>query len=960
MSKRFIYVISFILVFCLSGAAEAVTDINVVNPSFELDANGVQKTCNDGGIDNVLGWDGHGGWTGTSCDGDDPCACDACWDHDSVTFWPDGNIIAWMYSSVGAHIYQHLDSNDANAVITAGRQYTLSWYGLAWWNQALDATLFYGDDHDANEIVTVTQDMAQGGEKPWDWFYGKFKFVAEAGQPYLGETLGIKFTGNHPNKSTNQYSFMDDVHLTWDYATYAYEPYPDDGAIDVPKNVTLNWKSGTYTQATNGHLVYFGTSYAEVNDADTTTAGIYKGAQNRDANSYNPGTLELGKSYYWRIDEVNDSHTTPPPPVGPWKGDVWSFEVTGYATGPNPADYEEDVPFLELTLYWTAGSEATSHDVYFGTDIDDVNDASTSTSGVYQGNVTDPNYFVPESNEASGGLDVGKTYYWRIDECSATKVLKGKIWRFTIGAFLVVDDFDSYANKDPELWAVWDDYWVNYSGALIYLETDRDYIRDGNSLKFTYDNTNYSTKYIYTGSWMDSQDPAELDVGADWTVGGVKALTLYLLGDPCNTFPTYSVTGKTYTDYGGHRLWVELKEVGTDVKFVKHTDVNDMKEPFWHEFRIPLSDFSDAGVNLANLDRVTIGVGGNAKGGQVDHKDTGTNGQIWLDDIRLYPPRCLPEYGLSSVADITGDCVVDYCDVNVMATDWLIKDSFKTWSRNKPAILTGFPDATSHWDSNAPVGTGSIIVDDGYNIDVSDPCLNGIASMSMTAWIKQTTSNEVAVVASREGPLVGCGDDATILGIVGSGWDGADGVAYDWTCGPDEDWQWDSGLGYPPDDGTWTFIAVAVDPTGATLYMRPLGSALQTGYRHEVAQPTQKSFAYGFTIGNDDKDKVGKTRTYFVGNIDDVRIYDYALSLDDVNNLAYRVADPNPWPVYRYKFDETTGYTASNSGTCAAYLAPDSKANLTDPEPMQQRAVNFRDYEILAKDWLKEFMWPPE
>jgi len=295
-----------------------------------------------------------------------------------------------------------------------------------------------------------------------------------------------------------------------------------------------------------------------------------------------------------------------------------------------------------------------------------------------------------------------------------------------------------------------------------------------------------------------------------------------------------------------------------------------------------------------------------------------------------------------------------------MATDWLIKDSFKTWGRNKPAILTGFPDATSHWDSNAPVGTGSIIVDDGYNIDVSDPCLNGIASMSMTAWIKQTTSNEVAVVASREGPLVGCGDDATILGIVGSGWDGADGVAYDWTCGPDEDWQWDSGLGYPPDDGTWTFIAVAVDPTGATLYMRPLGSALQTGYRHEVAQPTQKSFAYGFTIGNDDKDKVGKTRTYFVGNIDDVRIYDYALSLDDVNNLAYRVADPNPWPVYRYKFDETTGYTASNSGTCAAYLAPDSKANLTDPEPMQQRAVNFRDYEILAKDWLKEFMWPPE
>ena len=63
-------------------------------------------------------------------------------------------------------------------------------------------------------------------------------------------------------------------------------------------------------------VVYFGTDYNNVNDANTTsTLGVYKG--NRSANSYNSVGLQSGTRYYWRIDEVNEPNTC--------KGWVWSF-----------------------------------------------------------------------------------------------------------------------------------------------------------------------------------------------------------------------------------------------------------------------------------------------------------------------------------------------------------------------------------------------------------------------------------------------------------------------------------------------------------------------------------------------------------------------------------------------------------------------------------------------------------
>jgi hypothetical protein len=46
----------------------------------------------------------------------------------------------------------------------------------------------------------------------------------------------------------------------------------------------------------------------------------------QDANSFEPDVLEFGRTYYWRVDEVNS-----PPDFTLFKGKVWSFTVEPYA-----------------------------------------------------------------------------------------------------------------------------------------------------------------------------------------------------------------------------------------------------------------------------------------------------------------------------------------------------------------------------------------------------------------------------------------------------------------------------------------------------------------------------------------------------------------------------------------------------------------------------------------------------
>ena len=86
----------------------------------------------------------------------------------------------------------------------------------------------------------------------------------------------------------------------------AYNPSPTDGATGVDTNVELSWTPGYDAKL---HSVYFG------DDLDTVSNAV--GAAPMPFVTFNPGPLEAGKTYYWRVDEFN-------PPITS-KGEVWSF-----------------------------------------------------------------------------------------------------------------------------------------------------------------------------------------------------------------------------------------------------------------------------------------------------------------------------------------------------------------------------------------------------------------------------------------------------------------------------------------------------------------------------------------------------------------------------------------------------------------------------------------------------------
>ncbi len=105
--------------------------------------------------------------------------------------------------------------------------------------------------------------------------------------------------------------------------------------------------------------------------------------------------------------------------------------VPGQASNPNPAHPATGLG-QDIDLSWTAGYCTTSHDVYFGTDFNDVNEANDSwpvatgpeDPNVYKGN-QEPNSYDP------GTLELHTTYYWRIDEKNVNGTTTGDVWRFT-------------------------------------------------------------------------------------------------------------------------------------------------------------------------------------------------------------------------------------------------------------------------------------------------------------------------------------------------------------------------------------------------------------------------------------------------------------------------------------------------------------------------------------------------
>ena len=111
----------------------------------------------------------------------------------------------------------------------------------------------------------------------------------------------------------------------------AYNPVPGDGAKFIETDsAALGWTAGFNAKL---HTVYFGDNFDEVNNA---SGGV---AQTKT--TFTPGTLELDKTYYWRVDEFD--------PPATHKGDIWSFTTAGLGGGVK-GQYYNGMNFGSLVL----------------------------------------------------------------------------------------------------------------------------------------------------------------------------------------------------------------------------------------------------------------------------------------------------------------------------------------------------------------------------------------------------------------------------------------------------------------------------------------------------------------------------------------------------------------------------------------------------------------------------------
>jgi hypothetical protein len=263
------------------------------------------------------------------------------------------------------------------------------------------------------------------------------------------------------------------------------------------------------------------------------------------------------------------------------------------ARSPQPADAGTDVD-PRTVLSWRAGREAVKHQVYLSMDPDAVRQGTASAGTVSQ-----------TEFDAAAVLQLGQTYYWKVNEVNdgmKPSTWEGDVWSFSTAPVLAVDDMESYNDeegKDTRIYEVWvDGYGTKTNGSQVGSDSapfaDRTVFHGGaQSMPLRYDNT--------TAAY--SEATRTFDPPQDWTLFGVKGLTLWFYGDPTNAAATM------YVKVNGQKATYE-------------GDPAALLTKGWHFWYVDLSTLT--GVNLKKVADLTIGF-------------TGGKGIVLFDDLALTP-----------------------------------------------------------------------------------------------------------------------------------------------------------------------------------------------------------------------------------------------------------------------------------------------------------------------------------
>jgi hypothetical protein len=785
---------------------------------------------------------------------------------------------------------------------------------------------------------------------------------------------------------------------------------PPGTTVNLPDATPLSWTAG---ESAARHDVYLGTNEADVNDADISdTTGIYRNRQSLPI--YNPTeALELGQTYYWRIDEVEADNTTI------HKGDVWSFSIIGYIVIDDFEGYlGDEVPVTEqIWGVWHdglgygdpavppyspgngTGSEIGDIDTFSYTEESITHDDSSAQSMPYWYNNNKQGFL--KYSEAKRTLTDSRD--WTEQDVKALSIwfrghpeFLGGFVEAPAGTYTVTAEGEDIEGTSDEFHFAYQQ--LNGAGTITAkvesVSDTHDWAKAGVMVRDTLDADSAHGMMVVTpssgvsfqrrtsaGASTDNDTQSGLTTpywvrlvrtsgggfrayyspdGSAWTqLGDLTsvamstpmyiglAVTSHEPGVQCEAVfsnVTSDGTGPwTDQDIGltsneAERMYVAIANNNGTTGTVYYDD-NENQDPNatliddWTEWNIDLKDFKDQGINLADVNSIAIGFGDR------DNPVAGGAGKVYFDDIRLYQERYVPDKVEPFTADFTGDGVVDFADLEIMVGDWLDgdytipattpQDPLSWWKLdNNASDTTGGNSGTLRGNPTYIAGKfGQAINLDGDDyVDLGNPASLDFSTgdWTISAWIKTTQS--------------GTGDENKGT-VYAKGGDQTDGIRCTLALNEsqsgmmtlttdDNDAKRQATASTAVNDDAWHHVVGMRSGDELRVYVDGVLEGTATAPAGYDLSGTSQHKAY---IGVITDNRDATLAKYFNGLIDDVRIYGYALSDTDLMSV---------------------------SGLTELYYPLTSSANVSDDEPQNSKQVNFKDFAILADEWLGELLWP--
>jgi len=478
-----------------------------------------------------------------------------------------------------------------------------------------------------------------------------------------------------------------------------------------------------------------------------------------------------------------------------------------------------------VTLIWRAGREAASHNLYFSTDEQAVIDETISPVSIPAGS--------SYANYNTGELELGKSYYWKVNEVNEAETpatWQGDVLNFSTQKYLVVDDIEDYNDFEPD--RIFDTWIDGYDDPTNGSQLGRP--EDPTAPPFT------EQDIVHGGS-------QSMSLIYDNTTANYSEATANVANLPIGQGFDGELSRTDWTKHGVKTLslWffgaannvagqLYVKVNGSNVTY--NGDASNLTLGVWQVWNIELASFD---VNLQSVTNLSIGIDGN-----------GASGILYLDDIRLYPY----DRQLVTPAEPNNASLVAHYEFEGNTNDSAGKGHDGTLI-GSAILITNDPERGSVLETD---GQDSYVrVPHHSDFDITD-------RITVAAWIKvrSFTASTVRILCK--------GGNMWRLGRRGGDWEsmrfGLQGV--------DNNVGGDIGV----NDGDWHHVAGTYDGTYMLLYVDGLVDAYEIHPDQTIAIDTGDLFIGIEDNMSDDWD----------GWFDDVRVYDRALSQEEISWLAGR------------------------------------------------------------------------